>query len=159
MPAHSRHKGGPNIRHGDIQRGPNLLGSFGIDLGRMSCPTGMGSILCIVKVLELVLVDRRRSNDDDTGILGLGGGVLDELSEVLFVDFQRDMLHMDGYTCIICAKENGLVLLVVVEMRVPVAAGRSYHEPDIGGLRRGENLVEDFDRMSSCISSVENKVS
>lgn len=123
MPAHSRHKRGPNIRHGDIQRGPNLFSSFGIDLGRMSCPAGMRGILCNVKGLELILVDGRGRNDDNTGILGLGGGVLDELLQVLFVGFQGDMLRMGGYTGIIRAKENGLVLLAVVGMGVLVVAG------------------------------------
>lgn len=45
----------------------------------------MGSILCIIKGLELVLVDRRGSNDDDTRILGPGSRVLNELLKVLFV--------------------------------------------------------------------------
>jgi hypothetical protein len=83
----------------------------------------MRSILCNVKGLELILVDGRGCNDDDTGVLGPGGGVLDELLQVLFVGFQRDVLNVDRYAGIVCAKENGLVLLDVVEMGVFVVAG------------------------------------
>jgi hypothetical protein len=83
----------------------------------------MRGILCNVKGLELILVDGRGRNDDNTGILGLGGGMLDELLQVLFVGFQGDMLRMGGYTGIIRAKENGLVLLAVVGMGVLVVAG------------------------------------
>jgi hypothetical protein len=45
----------------------------------------MGSILCNIKGLELVLVDRRGSDDDNTGILSPGSRVLDELLKILFV--------------------------------------------------------------------------
>jgi hypothetical protein len=44
-------------------------------------------------------------------------------------------------------------------MVIFTGARRSHHQPDIGDLRRGEHLVEDFDGMSGGISSVVMQVS
>lgn len=50
------------------------------------------------------------------------------------------MLYVGGYTGVVCSKENSLVVLVIVEPIVLIVARCSYHEPDIGDLRRGEDL-------------------
>ena len=114
----------------------------------------MRGILCDIELLKLVLVDRRGRNDDNTGILGLGSWVLDDLLKVLFVGCEGNVLDMGRHTGVICSEEDSLALLAVKHSRVLGSVQRSYHEPDIGDLWRGEHLGEDFDSMSGRIASV-----
>lgn len=119
----------------------------------------MRGILCDIEILKLVLVDRRGRNDDNTGILGFGGRVLNDLLKVLFVGGEGNVLDMRGHTGVICSEEDSLALLAVKHSRVLGSVQRSYHEPDIGDLWRGEQLGEDFDGMSGRIPSIEQVVS
>lgn len=80
--------------------------------------------------------------------------MLDELLEILFVSWQRNVLDVGRYTGIVCTKEDGLALLAVVAARTLAGVARSYHEPDIGGLRRREQLLKNLDSMGGGISSV-----
>lgn len=114
----------------------------------------MRSILCGIEILQLVLIDRRGGNDDNTGILGLGSRVLDDLLKVLFVGCEGNVLDMGRHTGVICSEEDSLASLAVKYSRVLGSVGRSYHEPDIGDLWRGEHLREDIDGMSGRIASV-----
>lgn len=69
----------------------------------------MGVLLLRVESLELVFVDRRQCDQNDAWVLGLGGRVLDDLLQVLFVLAQRDMLLMIRDTCIIGTEEDCLL--------------------------------------------------
>lgn len=75
----------------------------------------MGVPLHSVKPGQLVLVDGRRSDDHDAGILGLCEGVLDDVSEVLLVGLNGDMLLETGETGVVGAEPDSLVLFVSYE--------------------------------------------
>jgi hypothetical protein len=65
-------------------------------------------VFIIVKFLKLVLVDRGNGDDDNARVLSSRSGVLDDLLQVLFVDFQGHMLIMALNTCIVCTEKYGL---------------------------------------------------
>lgn len=68
----------------------------------------MWRVFIIIEFLELVLVNWRDSDDDHAWVLGLGGGMLNDLLQVLLIHFQGDMLLMARDTCIVCTEEDGL---------------------------------------------------
>lgn len=75
----------------------------------------MGVPLHSVEPGQLVLVDGGRSDDHDAGVLGLCEGVLDDVSEVLLVGLNGDVLLETGETGVVGAEPDGLVLFVSYE--------------------------------------------
>lgn len=65
----------------------------------------MGALLVMVESLQLVLIDGRRSDQNDAWVLGLGGRVLNDCLQVLFVLIYSDVLDVIRDTCIIGTEE------------------------------------------------------
>lgn len=114
----------------------------------------MWDILLNIKPLELVLVDWRLGQDDDPRVLGAGGGVLDDLLQVIFILIERNVLLVIRYTCIVCTKKDGLSSRLI---HVSIATGWwetvTYHEAHIRNLRRWKDLGEELNGVSSRIST------
>lgn len=68
----------------------------------------MSSIFSIIKLFQLVFVHRRRSDNDEARVVGLSGRMLNDLLQVLLVNFNGDVLHMTRYTSIIGSEEDSL---------------------------------------------------
>lgn len=68
----------------------------------------MWRVLIIIEFLKLVLIDGWNGDDDNARVLSSRSGVLDDLLQVLFVGFQRNMLIMTGNTCVVSTKKDSL---------------------------------------------------
>lgn len=110
----------------------------------------MGIILFRVEPFQLVLVDRRRRQQEDPGILGDGGRVVDDGLEVLPVNRQRDMLVRTGDTGVICAEEYRLKYLVSIDIRSKDQ--KEYHKSDFGHFQRREELGQHIDCVGRGVS-------
>lgn len=115
FPSNRRHERAPDVRNRQTKLCSNFARSLTVRPGVRVSPSRMGVPLHSVKPGQLVLVDGRRSDDHDAGILGLCEGVLDDVSEVLLVGLNGDMLLETGETGVVGAEPDSLVLFVSYE--------------------------------------------
>ena len=110
-----------------------------------------------------MLVDWGRSANDQFRLLSQGCGVLNNLSQILFEDVQRDVLAVSGMARIVGSKPNSLEDNGLKSRPgCLITQGKIYHQPNIFSLRRGEDFREHLDGMcsgvaSTVIRSIENR--
>lgn len=101
-----------------------------------------------------MLIDRGRSADDHLGLLSLGCGMLDKLSQILFEDIQRDVLAVSRMTSIVGSEPDSLEgNRSKSRPGCLIIQGEIYHQPNIFSLRRREEFGEHLDSMGSGVAS------
>lgn len=109
-PAGFHHDQSPQVQHGDVQVLADFTCRVGVLFGVLRASSGCSVAFCLVGDESHVLIDRWRSDDDQSRILGFDGRMRKDLDEIARILRDRNALVVPGSgpACIVRTEENGL---------------------------------------------------
>lgn len=108
LPSSGLHEGGPQIHHRDIERCTNLARSRCIRLCEARSSAWERGILYSIEFLQLIFIDGRWADQNESWVLCACRWVLNDCLQVLFILIQGHMLAVCWNARIVGTEEDSL---------------------------------------------------